>query len=83
MTSHYQALKTHLGIIGDLQATLALLAWDQETQMPPGAAEARARQMSTVSRLQHDMFTSDKTAALLEKAAQDLQGAEYASDEPV
>lgn len=81
MASAYQELKTHLETIVDLQASLALLSWDQETQLPPGAAESRARQMATLSRLQHEMFTSDKTAALLDSAADELQGADETSDE--
>ena len=35
--SAVEDLKQRLGIIADLNATAAVLGWDQETYMPPGA----------------------------------------------
>jgi carboxypeptidase Taq len=81
MAQRYEELLAHLGTIVDLSAATALLSWDQETQMPHGAAESRARQLSTLSRLAHEMVTSDRTARLLEDAENEIQGADYDSDE--
>ncbi len=42
-----------------LGSVAALAAWDQETYMPPGAAEARAEQLGLMARLIHERQTSD------------------------
>jgi carboxypeptidase Taq len=46
--------------IHDLGATQALLGWDLETHMPEKGAEMRAKQMSTLARLSHEMMTGPK-----------------------
>jgi carboxypeptidase Taq len=81
MAEKYQALLRHLQEVTNVQRALSVLEWDHQTQMPPGGAEARAAQMSTLARISHEMFTSDETARLLEEAAQELNDADYASDE--
>ena len=55
-------LKTRLAEVDDLSSAAALLAWDQQTHMPPGGAEARGRQMATLQRLAHEKFTDEKSA---------------------
>ncbi len=42
-----------------LESTLALLEWDQETQMPPGASEIRSEQIATLAGLVHKARTSN------------------------
>jgi len=74
-------LKTRLNEIHDLQATLALLGWDQQVNMPPGGAVHRASQLSTLSRIQHEMFTADETARLLEAAEAESKDLPYDSDD--
>jgi carboxypeptidase Taq len=81
MTEKYQQLVAHLGDIHNLNMATAILQWDQQTQMPPGGAEARANQMATLTRIAHEMFTDDQTARLLEEAAHELDGAAYDSTE--
>ena len=68
MTDSLAALKARLARIKDLHAAAAVLDWDQETMMPSGSTEARARQTSTLQELAHELFTSDETGALLEIA---------------
>jgi carboxypeptidase Taq len=63
----FDRLRTLLGHVHDLRQAAAVLEWDQETQMPPGGAEARARQLATLRRLAHERFTSDEVGALLDK----------------
>ena len=65
-------LRDHLAPIEDLKAAAAVLAWDQETFMPDGGAEARARQLSTLQSTAHDRFTSDRTGELLNRAAESV-----------
>ncbi len=61
-----RALRERLAPVSDLRAAAALLEWDQETYMPPGAAEARAHQLATLKRLAHEHLTSDAVGALLD-----------------
>src|SRR5688572_21794270 len=81
MGEKYSELVRHVSEVHDLNMINSVLSWDQNTTMPDGGAEARARHMSTLSRLSHKMFTSDKTGELLERAADEVKGADYDSDE--
>ncbi|MDZ4763267.1 MAG: carboxypeptidase M32 [Chloroflexota bacterium] len=81
MGEQYQALVKHLADVRNLNRAQALLDWDQQVNMPPGGAAARASQMGTLSRIGHELFTSDTTARLLENAAAELNGTMYDSDE--
>ena len=71
-----QDLKDRLATIQDLRAAVALMSWDQDIHMPAGAAQGRAQQMSTLSRLGHDHFTDPAIGRLLE----DLEP--WAADQP-
>jgi carboxypeptidase Taq len=51
-----------------------LLDWDQETYMPPKAAETRATQMGFIAGVGHERLTDKKFARLLEKAEQEQNG---------
>ncbi|MEM6645184.1 MAG: carboxypeptidase M32 [Bacteroidota bacterium] len=68
MSDAIAALRAHLAPIHDLNMAAAVLEWDQETYMPDGGAEARARQVTTLRRLAHEQFASDDTATLLDAA---------------
>jgi carboxypeptidase Taq len=80
-SAQYQRLKQRLGEVHDLHAAAALLGWDQETYMPIGAAEGRAEQLATISRLAHEIFTSRETGDLLAGAAEEVAGLDPDSDE--
>ncbi|MFZ4827125.1 MAG: carboxypeptidase M32 [Phototrophicaceae bacterium] len=79
MGEKYDALLARLGDIHNLNRANAVLSWDRETQMPPDGAQARGRQMQTLSRITHEMFTSDETQRLLEEAEREIEGADYDS----
>jgi carboxypeptidase Taq len=74
-------LKARLGTVTALGEANALLEWDMQCYMPPGGSETRARQMSVLSRLAHEIGTADETGKLLEAAERDLSGADYDSDD--
>jgi len=76
--NHFRDL---LGEVFDLQAATAVLSWDQNTYMPPGGAEARAFQLSTLSRLAHERFTGEAFGEALEAAEQATAGSPPESDE--
>jgi len=79
MGTQYDALVARLKDIHNLNMASSMLGWDQQTQMPAGGAEARASQLATLSKLAHEMFTSDETGRLLEDAAGEV-GEIYESD---
>ena len=60
--------------IHDLRALGELGSWDQQTYMPPGGTEARARQLALVARMSHDMFVSDEFGRLLDAAEAEATG---------
>jgi carboxypeptidase Taq len=70
MSDPVSALRDHLAPIEDLKAAAAVLAWDQETCMPDGGAEARAQQLSTLQSMAHEQFVTDETGELLDRAAE-------------
>ncbi|HPS56876.1 MAG TPA: carboxypeptidase M32 [Spirochaetota bacterium] len=67
MQQKYNKLKVILGEIADLHHTAALLDWDQQTYMPHGAAEARGRQIATISTIAHNKSTSPELGRLLDE----------------
>lgn len=81
MGEKYNALLKRLKEVEDLGSALGLLNWDMEVKMPEGGSKARARQMSTLSRIHHELRTSDETGRLLEDAEKELAGTPEDSDE--
>src|SRR5207248_1332829 len=65
--------------ISDLHHATGVLAWDQETYMPAGGLEARARQLSTLSRLAHEMFIAEATGDLVSRAEAATAGEPFES----
>jgi carboxypeptidase Taq len=74
-------LKRRVTEVSDLARGMGLLAWDQRTMMPAKGAAVRAEQLGTLSRLTHDLFTSDDIGRLLDDLAEYEQGLEHESDE--
>lgn len=66
MESTLTQLKTILAEVSDLQNVASLLNWDQQTYMPPGSAEGRGYQLSTLQTLAHTKFTSSEVGKLLD-----------------
>jgi carboxypeptidase Taq len=72
----FDELLRRLAEISDLQRAGYLLAWDQETKMPPLGAPARAEQLATLSRLSHDRATAPELGSLFEELGELEQSAE-------
>jgi carboxypeptidase Taq len=81
MNAKLKELKTRLHEIDDLMAAASLLSWDQQTNMPPGGAEARAQQRSTLARLTHERLVCDEIGQLLDDLETELSGLDYDSYE--
>lgn len=75
------ALQTHLKTVHDLNMAMNVLGWDRQVKMPRGGAEARASQMTTLSKLSHELFTGSETAHLLDAAESEAAALPYDSDE--
>ena len=56
-----------MGKIKDIEGASSVLSWDQETYMPPGAAEPRSFQLSALEVISHSFLTSDKASELAKK----------------
>jgi carboxypeptidase Taq len=74
-------LKQRLAEAHDVGKTIFLLAWDQRTMMPANGAAVRAEQLATLSKLAHDLFTSDEIGRLLDDLAEYEESLPYESDE--
>jgi carboxypeptidase Taq len=74
-------LRERLAQVHDITKAMFLLAWDQRTMMPLKGAAARAEQLGTLSKLAHDLFTSDDIGRLLDELADYEESLPYESDE--
>src|SRR5215207_6304510 len=81
MGEKYKALRQRLETVHNLNMAGGVLNWDRETAMPPKGDGARARQLATLARLSHEIFTSQETARLIEDARSEINGADYHSTE--
>ncbi len=67
----YQALRQQFSKINNLNHLAAICGWDQQTQMPTGGAESRARAMAELSVLLHEQMTQPQLADWFEAASQE------------
>jgi carboxypeptidase Taq len=67
MEEKFAKFKEKMGTISDLGLAAGVLGWDQQTYMPPKGAEERGEQMATLSRLIHEMATSEESGKALEE----------------
>ncbi len=81
MNAKFETLKTRLAEIHDMMTATAVLSWDQQTYMPPGGAETRAMQLTTLAKTAHERFVSDETGALLEDLEAEMAGLDHDSYE--
>jgi len=81
MESDLSRLKIVLAEITDLYNVAGLLGWDQQTCMPPGGAEQRGYQLSTLKTLAHVRFTSLEVGQLLDAAEPMLDTLDPSSDD--
>src|ERR1051326_8531710 len=61
----YQTLETRFRRLGALGEAAAMLQWDSATQMPEGAAPARAEQTATLRLISHEILMQADTGDLL------------------
>jgi carboxypeptidase Taq len=74
MTSKHQVRLAELwGEIRDLQSSLDLLDWDQETQMPEGGVGARAKVCATLAGLRHRLMSAPELQDVLAACAAEAE----------
>ena len=66
MEKNLQALKAYMAEIHDISRAQSVLGWDQQTNMPPGGAEDRGNQLSTLAKLEHERWTAVELGKLLD-----------------
>jgi len=71
MTSSYANAAQRLSDLTSIEEALGILQWDQEIVMPSGAAQARGRQIATLSVLAHERQVDQQFAALLNELSAD------------
>jgi carboxypeptidase Taq len=77
----FTELKDRLAETADLSRASRLLFWDQQTQMPPGGAKARAETIGTLAKIVHEKFTDDRVGELLEQLRDYEESLDYESDD--
>lgn len=70
----YRALTDRIGSITDVLGAISLLTWDARTQMPPGGATTRGRQIATLTELAREHFVAMETRRLLDAADAETAG---------
>lgn len=68
-TTLYQDFTAHMQKTADMKYAAAVLQWDQETYLPAKGANARARQLATLSEAAHALATDEKLGILLKELA--------------
>ena len=68
MPTALENLRSRTSDLDALHAALAMMDWDQQTYMPRGGAEARAEHVGLLSRMYHEILTSDEFRKTLEGA---------------
>lgn len=81
MQEKFEQLQEKIRDIIDLSTAGALLGWDQNTYMPPKAAETRGYQMAIISRIAHEWATSEEMGRLLEDLKSYRESLDPDSDE--
>ncbi|WP_266075073.1 carboxypeptidase M32 [Haladaptatus caseinilyticus] len=63
--SAYDELESRTKRISNIGNATMVLYWDQQTKMPDGGTPARAKQLSSLQSIQHELLTEDRTGELL------------------
>ncbi|MEZ4885196.1 MAG: carboxypeptidase M32 [Chitinophagales bacterium] len=71
MKTKYQKYLKTLQKAADIDSSIAVLSWDQETQLPAKGAKHRAQQIATLSGLGHEIKVSQELGDLLHELSED------------
>ena len=71
MSKNLEKLKNIVYEINDIGHAAAVLGWDQETYMPKGGINDRANQLSTLSKIAHEKFTTKEVGDLIQSVKEE------------
>lgn len=57
MSKLYEAYKSRMQKIADINGAIALMSWDKEVNLPQKGAAIRSQQIATLSGMSHELFT--------------------------
>lgn len=77
----FNELRRRLIEVDNIQSAAGLLSWDQSTYMPPGGAQARARQLATLQQVAHERLTDPRVGELLDELESYTENLPYDSDD--
>ncbi|MFH2040399.1 MAG: carboxypeptidase M32 [Chloroflexota bacterium] len=81
MQEQFNQLKDKLADISNLSRAMGLLGWDQQTYMPPAAAESRGNQLALLGKLAQEMSISPELGKLIDRLKEFLPDLDPDSDE--
>jgi len=81
MQEQLKKLKEILADISNLSRSMAVLGWDQQTYMPPSAAESRGNQLALLGKLTQEMSISPELGKIINNLNEFLPGLDPDSDE--
>ena len=67
MSDALAQLKERLARVHELERTVRILNWDQQTMMPPAGWQHRAEQQAVLRSIQHEHLIADETGRLLDE----------------
>ena len=70
--NNYQSYKSTVQKIADVGASIAVLSWDKEVNLPKGSAAFRSQQIATLSGISHEMTTNPDFVDLVKTLKEDL-----------
>ncbi|SIQ72684.1 carboxypeptidase Taq [Haladaptatus litoreus] len=65
--SAYDELETRIKRIANIGNATGILYWDQQTKMPEEGTPARAKQLSALQSITHELLTEERTGELLDE----------------
>jgi carboxypeptidase Taq len=69
--NNYNDYVRHSKKITDVNMSMGVLSWDQETKMPKNGSKFRAQQLSTLAGISHDLSINKEFGCLLNKLSTD------------
>jgi len=81
MKEQLNKLKEKLAEISNISRSIGLLGWDQQTYMPPAAAESRGNQMATLGKFAQEMSISPELGRIIDDLKRFLPEIDPDSDE--
>src|SRR5579862_642267 len=73
MSSAAERLLARYHDLQTLDSAIGLMNWDRQVLMPPGGAAARTEQVGRLTRMHHEILTSDELKRLVEDAAKEAE----------